>query len=108
MRFTPNGRAALADAGDPYHAHYANMGELVAALMRLTFHDAADVAEAIARLLDHPNPPLRVPATWDAHAFDLLRRLLPSRLYHRLLYAGLPRVWEWGVEEVTPPDRAPP
>jgi hypothetical protein len=42
---------------------------------------------------------LRLAGTWDAHAFDLLRRWLPSGLYNRLLYAGLPRVWEWGVDK---------
>lgn len=72
------------------------MGELVRALMQLTFHEPADVAETLARLIEHPNPPLRVPGTLDARVFDLLRRALPSALYHRLLYAGLPRVWEWG------------
>lgn len=96
VRFTEQGQAAVADPRDPYHAHYANMGELVRALMQLTFYQPADVAETVARLIEHPNPPLRVPGTLDARAFDLLRRALPAGLYHRLLYAGLPRVWEWG------------
>ncbi|MDP2314525.1 MAG: SDR family NAD(P)-dependent oxidoreductase [Pseudomonadota bacterium] len=96
VRFTAQGAAALADPDDAYHHHYLNMGDLVGALMQLTFHSPADVAETIARLIEDTNPPLRVAGTWDAFAFDLLRRLLPARLYHRLLYAGLPRIWEWG------------
>jgi hypothetical protein len=108
VRFTPQGRAAVADRTDAYHHHYVNMGDLVGALMQLTFHSPADVAETICRVIESPNPPLRVPGTWDAHAFDLLRRFLPSRLYHRLLYAGLPRVWEWGERTTGPTEAAPP
>lgn len=96
VRFTREGTASLADPKDAYHHHYLNMGELVGALMQLTFHSPRDVAETIAGLIDQRSPPLRVPGTWDAWVFDLLRRFLPSRLYHRLLYAGLPRIWEWG------------
>jgi len=96
VRFTEEGEAALADPFDPYHRHYVNMEDFVEALMTLTFHSAADVAETIAGVIEHQNPPLRVAGTWDARIFDLLRRFLPHRLYHRFLYAGLPRVWEWG------------
>ncbi len=96
VRFTEAGQAAVDDRESPYHAHYVNMGELISALMQLTYHQPEDVAETLAKLIEHPNPPLRVPGTLDARAFDLLRRALPARTYHRLLYAGLPRVWEWG------------
>lgn len=102
VQFTEEGVAALSDPTNPYHQHYLNMGDLVSALMQLTFHTPADVAETIVRLIGHRNPPLRVPGTWDALIFDLLRRLLPARIYHRLLYAGLPRIWEWG--HTYPPD----
>jgi hypothetical protein len=94
--FTDPGLASLADPADPYHRHYFAMNELVEALMTLTFHDPADVAETIVSVIERKSPPLRVAATWDAAVFDLLRRLLPSRLYQQLLYAGLPHVWEWG------------
>lgn len=100
VRLTPDGARALGEPQDPYHAHYANMAELIAALMRLTFHSPEDVADTIARLIDHPKPPLRVPGTLDALLFDWVRRALPSAVYHRVLYASLPRVWEWG----RPPD----
>jgi NAD(P)-dependent dehydrogenase (short-subunit alcohol dehydrogenase family) len=96
VRFTDQGKSALADPSDPYHAHYANMGELITGLMTLTFHTPRDVAETIAETIDSRSPPLWVAGTWDAHLFALMRRVLPSSLYHRLLYAGLPRIWEWG------------
>lgn len=96
VRFTSEGERALIDVDNPYHAHYANMGELIEALMTLTFYTPRDVAETLLEVIEHKNPPLWVAGTLDAYLFDLLRRLLPSGLYHRLLYAGLPRIWRWG------------
>jgi NAD(P)-dependent dehydrogenase (short-subunit alcohol dehydrogenase family) len=95
-KFTSQATLALTDLQDPYHAHYVNMDELIAALMTLTFYTPKDVAEAILGVIDAKNPPLWVSGTLDARLFDLLRRLLPAGLYHRLLYAGLPRIWRWG------------
>ena len=96
VRFTAQGERALADPSDPYHAHYANMGELIAGLMTLTFYTPHDVAETILHVIEQKNPPLWVAGTLDAQLFDFLRRVIPSGLYHRLLYAGLPRIWRWG------------
>jgi short-subunit dehydrogenase len=94
--FTAEGQRALADANDPYHAHYVNMDELIEGLMALTFYTPRDVAETILDVIEQKNPPLWVSGTLDAYLFDILRRWLPSGLYHRLLYAGLPRIWRWG------------
>ncbi len=97
VRFTAQGAVALQDRRDPYHPHYNNMNQLIRALMTLTFHTPRDVAETIAETIERKRPGLWIAATWDAHAFELLRRWLPSGLYQRLLYAGLPRIWEWGA-----------
>jgi short-subunit dehydrogenase len=99
VRLSEQGKVALADPHDPYHAHYSNMSELIQGLMTLTFHTPLDVAETIAALIERRNPPLWVAGTLDASLFNLLRRFLPSGLYHRLLYAGLPRIWEWGPHD---------
>jgi short-subunit dehydrogenase len=96
VRFTAQGQRALFDMNDPYHAHYANMDELIEGLMTLTFYTPRDVAETILDVIEHKSPPLWVSGTLDAFFFNALRRLLPSGLYHRLLYAGLPRIWRWG------------
>jgi short-subunit dehydrogenase len=96
VRFTAQGQRSLLDLTDPYHAHYANMNELIEGLMTLTFYTPLDVAETILEVIEQKNPPLWISGTLDAYAFDLLRRFLPSGLYHRLLYAGLPRIWRWG------------
>ena len=111
-RFTEQAQHALDDPSDPYHAHYTNMDELIAGLMTLTFYKPVDVAETILEVIEAKNPPLRVAGTLDAQLFDLLRRVLPAGLYHRLLYAGLPRIWRWGLNHdaalssLPPPDRA--
>ena len=96
-RFTAQSQRALVDVNDPYHAHYVNMDELIEGLMTLTFYTPRDVAETIVDVIEHKNPPLWVAGTLDAYLFDKLRRWLPAGLYHRLLYAGLPRVWRWGL-----------
>lgn len=95
-RYTAQSSAALADPNDPYYAHYVNMDELIAGLMTLTFYTPKDVAETILEVIEHKNPPLWVAGTLDAQLFDFLRRVLPPGLYHRALYAGLPRIWRWG------------
>ena len=95
-RFTGQAQLALDDDKSPYHAHYTNMNELIEALMTLTFYTPRDVAETILDVIEKKNPPLWVAGTLDAQLFDFLRRVLPPGLYHRLLYAGLPRIWRWG------------
>ena len=94
--YTAQAKRAFSDPSDPYHAHYANMDELIAGLMTLTFYTPQDVAETILDVIQSKNPPLWVAGTLDAQLFDFLRRVLPAGLYHRLLYAGLPRIWRWG------------
>jgi NAD(P)-dependent dehydrogenase (short-subunit alcohol dehydrogenase family) len=96
VHFTDQAQHAVADESDPYHAHYVNMDELIAGLMTLTFYTPRDVAETILDVIEQKNPPLWVPGTLDAQLFDYLRRIIPSGLYHRLIYAFLPRIWRWG------------
>lgn len=95
-RFTAAGRAALEDPAHPYHAHYRHMDRFIARLMDKTHATPEHVADAILRAMTLTDPPLRIPATWDAHLFALLRRLLPRLLYHWLLYRSLPHIKEWG------------
>jgi len=56
--------------------------------------DDAHVPHALRRGRDH-----RRGHRAAQPVFALLRRFLPSGLYHRLLYAGLPRIWEWGLRD---------
>jgi hypothetical protein len=64
--------------------------------MRRTYADHAHVARIVVKTALRRRPPLRVPATFDAHLFALLRRVLPRGLYHAALYRALPEIRRWG------------
>ena len=81
---------------DPYHAHYRNMSCFIGAWMRRSLTEPEDVARRVERLIDRRRLPLRVRGTLDAVAFDLMRRLVPARIYNRVLYAALPGIRKWG------------
>ena len=87
---------AIGDGDDPYHAHYEAMAGMIGRLMRRTWATPEHVASVIVRTIRAKEPRLRVRATPDALVFDYLRRWLPRSLYHRVLYACLPGVREWG------------
>jgi NAD(P)-dependent dehydrogenase (short-subunit alcohol dehydrogenase family) len=99
VHFTVDSSHARDDVRAAYHAHYEHMGPFIARLMRLSRATPDKVAKTIVKTIRRRNPPLRVPATFDAHLFAWLRRLLSRRLYHWVLYRSLPEVRTWGQEE---------
>ncbi len=94
--YTVQSRLSTDDQFDPYHAHYTSMSGFIGRFMRLSRSSPDRVARTILRTLLKRNPPLRVPATLDAHLFAWVRRLVPRGLYHELLYRLLPKVHTWG------------
>ncbi len=102
-RFTEESRHALDHPEAPYHPYYLNLMRLIERMMRLSPTSAEGVAKIVVKVMNQPNPPLRRPATLDAWFFRLLRRLLPQRLYHELLYHGLPKIGSWVPPEGTQP-----
>ena len=95
-RFTDLSGRAAAEPAAAYHAEYAEMSELIGRLMTRTGARPERVAAASLRTMQQRHPPLRVPATWDAHVFAWLRRMLPRSWYHWVLYRSLPHVRTWG------------
>lgn len=95
-RYTAASAQGLAEKGDAYHSHYLYMGSFIEKLMKRSFATPESVARTIIRTIERKNPPLRVPATLDAILFHWMRRCLPQRAYHALLYAALPGVRNWG------------
>jgi NAD(P)-dependent dehydrogenase (short-subunit alcohol dehydrogenase family) len=95
-RYTAASRRSSDDPTRSYHLHYVNMAGFIARIMRRTRATPEHVARTILRTIRAADPPLRVPATFDAHLFSLLRRLLPRGLYHALLYRMLPSIGTWG------------
>lgn len=95
-RYTDLSESAARDAREPYFAHYQHMSRFIAKCMDRATATPKDVAKVVWKTMRRPNPPLRVAGTLDARIFALLRRWLPRRAYHALLYRGLPKVEEWG------------
>ncbi len=96
VKLTKESERSFKDRNDPYHFHYKFMADFIAKFMRKTPATTDKVAKKIVKLIDQKSPPLRVMATPDAILFDLLRRFLPRRFYHWVLYHMLPKVRFWG------------
>jgi short-subunit dehydrogenase len=96
VRYTPRSDRSEHELAEPYHEHYAAMGPFIAKLMRSSPATPQSVARVVVRTMRRRSPPLRVPATPDARVFSILRRIVPQKLYHFLLYKMLPEVDTWG------------
>ena len=96
VHYTDLGRVSHDDPRDPYHMHYHHMATFIERMMGLARATPESVARKIVKTINRRNPPLRVPGTLDAYIFDLLRRVLPRRLYHWVLYRSLPGIAQWG------------
>lgn len=95
-RYTRASRASADSERDSYHEHYEHMAPFIAKLMQSARATPDHVARRILGIMRAKRPPLRVQATRDALWFALLRRALPQRLYHWLLYRNLPGIRHWG------------
>ena len=106
VKLTQEGQRALGASDEPYHHHYRCMGAFVGKMMRRAASTPVEVAAKILKVMEAKRPPLRVPVTPDAVLFALLRRFLPSRVYHWLIYSTLPQIHRWG--EASAAGRAAP
>jgi hypothetical protein len=96
VRYTPKSGHSEHELTEPYHEHYMNMAPFIAKVMKSSRATPESVATVVIKTMQRKRPPLRVPATFDAFAFSVLRRLLPRSAYHWLLYKMLPRIETWG------------
>ena len=96
VRYTAKSDRSEHELAEPYHEHYANMSPFIERLMRMSPATPESVAAVVVKTMKRRRPPLRVPATWDARVFAVLRRILPRSTYHWLLYRMLPNVRMWG------------
>lgn len=79
----------------PYVDYYQHMTPFIERLMNLSFSTSSSVAQLILKVIRTQNPPLWIPATFDARLFYLFHRLIPRRLLHPLLFAMLPGARGW-------------
>jgi len=91
-----------------YHAHYDYMSRFISKMMRHAWATPESIAKKILRAVDATDPPLRIAGGMDAQWFSGLRRILPRRLYHWVLYQSLPGLRKWGSESQSLNDPAPP
>ncbi len=79
----------------PYYWYYHYMTHFVEKLMGYSPATSQSVAQSIYKIMKKKRPRLRNPITIDAYFFDVLRRLTPRFLYHRILYHSLPQINHW-------------
>ena len=99
--FTLNSRKAYENQSEDYHPYYVNMLNFITKMMHFSPTTPDDIACKIIRIMNRKNPPLRAPVTPDAIFFSIVRRLLPARIYHWLLYRSLPNLKTWVTTEKT-------
>jgi NAD(P)-dependent dehydrogenase (short-subunit alcohol dehydrogenase family) len=89
--------AIKSENGDePYTEYYRSMKPFVAKLMGYSQTTPATIALLVLDVIRTQNPPLWIPATLDAEFFYYLRRFVPRRILHPVLYTLLPGVSSWG------------
>ncbi len=96
VRRTDLSQASTEEVNSSYHQHYKNMEDFIERVMKLTPSTSGTVANKVLKVIQAKNPPLRVAGTWDAVLFKLMRRFIPQRIYHGILYNFLPNVHKWG------------
>ncbi len=89
---------SLQSEDDPYHAMSSHMGPFIERLMNLARATPDHIATRVLQTLASPSPRLRTFATVDARLFYILRRALPRRVFHALLYHALPGIRRWGPQ----------
>lgn len=96
VQHTKKSKVSANKDGEAYQNHYKYMSKFVEKLMRLSPSTAEDVAKKTIKVMKMKRPPLRIAGTLDAHVFSIIRRLIPRKLYHRVLYHTLPGIRYWG------------
>jgi hypothetical protein len=75
--------------------YYANMAPFIERFMNWSRATPQSIARVVLRVIQTEDPPLWVPATFDAIVFYNLRRLLPRRLLLPILFFFLPGARKW-------------
>lgn len=83
-------------AGGPYSDYYRYMTPFISKMMQKSGTTPEKVARIILNVIRTENPPLRVPASFDAFLFFYIRRFFPRRFFHPFLFFCLPGSGKWG------------
>jgi len=86
----------LSGLDNTYDLYYKHMERFVAKMMLSSPSTPHTISKRILKkLILRKHPPLRLSGTWDAKFFFYMRRYIPRRLYHYILYKCLPGIKEW-------------
>ena len=86
------------EKNDDYSPYYKSMNPFIERLMQRSFATPESIADAIIATMESDQPALRIPATIDAYFFTFIRRFLPRRFYHWILFRNLPGIRSWGKD----------
>jgi short-subunit dehydrogenase len=81
----------------PYSDYYHHMAPFIEKLMLLSQRSPRDIAKRIIGLILKRNPRLFVPATPDALLFGCLKKIIPRRIFHFLMFWLLPNSKQWAT-----------
>lgn len=95
VRFTEKSCRSMEDGTEAYSNYYRYMSPFIEKMMGWTWSTHERVARKIVRTMERRSPPLRVRATPDFWLFLMMRRLLPRRVYHAILFHNLPHIRKW-------------
>ncbi len=79
----------------PYSSIYKEMTPFIERFMKFGLVTPEDIANLILLVMKTENPPLWIPASFDAEFFYYLKRLFPRRLLMPFFYAMLPGSSTW-------------
>jgi short-subunit dehydrogenase len=96
VRKTDLSKQSSEETNSAYNQHYINMEKFIERVMNITPSTSTTVARKVLKVMHAKNPPLRVAGTLDAIFFKLMRRFIPQRIYHGILYYFLPNINKWG------------
>ncbi len=80
----------------PHSEYYKSMVPMIEMLMKYSLNSSATIAQKIMRIIHKPKSHLRVPLTFDAILFGILKKIIPSFIIQRIFYLLLPNSKGWG------------
>jgi len=99
VRYTVASKQSSLNADHTYHYYYHHLEQMIDGLMGKAITTPETLARLVMRTIQRKHPPLRIPVSFDGWLFYLLRRLLPQRIYHLVLYYSLPSITKWVKEK---------
>ncbi|MCB0394122.1 MAG: SDR family NAD(P)-dependent oxidoreductase [Bdellovibrionales bacterium] len=84
------------NGNSPYSKMYTSMEPFISRLMNRGLSTPESIAKLVVLVIRTQDPPLWIPASYDAEFFYYLRRFFSRRILSRILYRLLPNVTSWG------------